>query len=157
MIKQERLFPKSLYCIDASALINLRSYPNDLFPAIWNKLESMVKRDELISPMEVYEEIKARDDSIYKWCKQNIKMFKDIDNCQTQKFSQIETKYDREYWRNQINNDKHWADPWVIALSICEHKDAIIVTDEKNSPNHIPYIAKAFKKQCINLLDFFRA
>ncbi len=54
-----------------------------------------------------------------------------------------------------MNKDAPWADPWLIALSICE--DAIIVTDEKNSSNRIPYIATAFQKQCMNLLDFFKA
>ncbi|MBC7361477.1 MAG: DUF4411 family protein [Candidatus Aminicenantes bacterium] len=158
---QKRLFPR--YCIDASALINLTrypGYPRDIFPAIWEKLESMVKKGELISPIEVYEEIEARDDPIYQWCKQNRKMFKDIDDCQAQQLHQIERKYDSTYWKNQMNiadasgKRKPWADPWVIALSICE--DAIIVTDEKNAPNHIPYIVRAIQRQCLNLIDFFK-
>ncbi|MEM1609222.1 MAG: DUF4411 family protein [Thermoplasmata archaeon] len=161
-MRQRRLYP--IYCIDTSALINLTrypGYPRDIFPAIWNKLESMIKGGEIISPIEVYEEIKARDDPIYKWCKQNKKMFIDIDNCQTQQLHQIERKYDLKVWEIQMNNvdtsgkRKPWADPWVISLGICE--DAIIVTDEKNSPNHIPYIANAFKKQCLSLIDFFKA
>lgn len=157
MKKQIRLFPLQLYCIDASALINLTRYPGypmDIFPSIWVKLEDMVKREELISHVEVQKEIEARKDPIYQWCKQNKKMFKDIDDCQIQKFNQIEGKYDRTYWNKEISKDTPWADPWLIALSICE--DAIIVTDEKNTSNHIPYIANAFQKQCINLLNFFK-
>ncbi len=58
-------------------------------------------------------------------------------------------------------NDKsgHWADPWLIALSICEKTNTattIIVTDEKNAENHIPYIANYFNIQCLNLIDFFK-
>ena len=156
-MKQRRLFPIPIYCIDASALINLTrypGYPKEIFPAIWDKLENMVKRGELISPEEVYKEIEAGGDSISQWCKQNKKMFKDIDDCQTQELNEIEKNYDPNYWKTQMNKDTPWADPWLIALSICE--DAIIVTDERNSPNHIPYIAKFFRKRCLNLLDFFK-
>lgn len=51
MTKQTKLFPVSCYCIDASAPINLTrypGYPQDMFPAIWKKLEGMVERGELI-------------------------------------------------------------------------------------------------------------
>jgi len=114
----------------------------------------MVESDELISHIEIYEEIKKRNDLIYHWCKQNKKMFKDIDECQQQKMPQIEREYDTVYWKTQMNKDEPWADPWSIALSICE--DAIIVTDEKNIQNHIPYIANHFNRQCLNLIDFFK-
>ncbi len=91
-MKQVRLFPVSRYCIDASALINLTrypGYPRDIFPAIWEKLENLVKRGELISHIEVYNEIEKRKDPIYEWCRQNKRMFKDIDDCQTQELSKI--------------------------------------------------------------------
>lgn len=157
MKKQEMLFPIIRYCIDASALINLTRYPGypmDIFPAIWDKLENMVKKGELISHVEVYKEIEKRKDAIYQWCKRNKSMFKDIDECQRNKFKNIESQYDPDYWNNEINKDAPWADPWIIALSICE--DAIIITDENNTPNHIPYIANFFQIRCLNLLDFFR-
>ncbi|MGQ9848014.1 MAG: DUF4411 family protein [Bacteroidales bacterium] len=157
MVKQERLLLSPLYCIDASALINLTKYPGyprDIFPAIWEKLEDMIKRGELISHIEVYGEIEKRKDEIYHWCNQNKKMFKDIDDCQIKEFAIIKTQYDPDYWNNEINKGGPWADPWLIALSICEN--AIIITDEKNTPNHIPYIANHFNRQCLNLIDFFK-
>ena len=51
-------------------------------------------------------------------------------------------------------NREEWADPWIIALAICE--EAIIVSDERNSPDRIPYIASRFGITTLNLLDFFR-
>jgi hypothetical protein len=36
---QRRLSP--VYCIDASALINLKRYRNDIFPTIWKIVEDM--------------------------------------------------------------------------------------------------------------------
>ncbi len=157
MIKQKRLFSSPRYCIDTSTLIHLTrypGYPRDIFPAIWEKLEGMVKRDELISHIEVHREIEAMDDSLCQWCMQNKKMFKDVDDCQRQQMNKIEGKYDQRYWNTEINKDTPWADPWLIALSICE--DAIIVADEKDTPNHIPYVANAFQRKCLNLLDFFK-
>ncbi|RZN38276.1 MAG: DUF4411 family protein [Methanophagales archaeon ANME-1-THS] len=155
MSKQLRLGP--VYCSDASALINITrypGYPKDVFPTIWKKLESMIKGGELISHVEVFKEIKKRNDPIYQWCKQNKNMFKDIDDCQIKELENIKTKYDPIYWNTEINKGGPWADPWVVALSICE--DAIIITDEKNAPNHIPWIANHFDRRCLNLIDFFK-
>ena len=140
MHRELELFPKIVYCIDTSSLINLIPpwkkdvYRRDVFPTIWEKLESMIKNEELISPLEVYKEIKVGQDEIYKWCKNNKKMFNDIDECQGQKLKDIKKQYDKKYWENEIRKPR-WADPWVIALSICER--AIIVADEKNVPNRM--------------------
>ena len=159
MHRESELFPRTIYCIDTSSLINLMPpwkkdvYRRDVLPVIWEKLESMIKNEKLISPLEVYEEIKIGQDEIYKWCKNNKKMFSDIDDCQRQKFQNVEKQYDKNYWGNEINKPR-WADPWVIALSICE--EAIIVADEKNTQNRIPFIAVKFSRECLGLLDFFK-
>ena len=113
----------------------------------------MIKNRQLIAPLEVYGEIEIVKDEIYGWCKNNKKMFKDIDECQIQEIKRIETKYYKSYWEIEINKPK-WADPWVIALSICE--DAIVVADEKDTPNRIPAIATMFDLKCLRLIDFLK-
>src|SRR3989304_6382413 len=140
MHPQQKIFRETVYCIDTSSLINLKPFRRDVFPTIWSKLESMIKNGELIAPMEVYGEIEIGKDKIYDWCKNNKEMFKDIDECQIQKLQEVKKRYDKNYWENEINKPK-WADPWVIALSICE--EGIIVADEKKTPNRIPFIANA--------------
>jgi len=46
------------YCIDTSALIDFnRTYPRDVFPSLWEKMELMVKNGNLIAPKEVLNEI----------------------------------------------------------------------------------------------------
>jgi len=155
MTVQKSLF--RIYCIDASALINLTrypGYPREIFPTIWEKLENMIKRNEFISHIEVYKEIAKGGDLLFRWCKDHKKMFKDVEDCQIEEFRKIKPRYDPHYWNNQIDRDKPWADPWLIALSIC--KDAIIVTDEKNIQNRIPYIANHFNIPCLNLINFFK-
>lgn len=114
----------------------------------------MIKSGELISHLQVYKEIEVGKDVIYSWCKSNKKMFRDIDDCQIQELQNVKEKYDRDYWENEINKTSPWADPWVIAISICE--EAIIVADEKNTPNKIPFISSALGVKCLGLLDFFK-
>lgn len=156
MPRQPELFPKIVYCIDTSSLINLKPYRSDVFPTIWNKLENMIRNGELISHLQVYKEIEVGRDEIYNWCKNknNNKMFRDVDECQIQKFQDIKRQYDSNYWENEINKTGPWADPWVIALSICE--EAFIVADEKSVPNRIPVISAVFGVKCLELLDFFK-
>ena len=154
MPKESELFPRKVYSIDSSSLINLKPYRRDIFPTIWDKLELMINSGELISPIEVYNEIEVGNDIIYEWCKANNQMFKDIDDCQINEISRIEKRYDKSYWENEMNKP-YWADPWIIALGICEK--AIIVADEKNVQNKIPFIAATFDElKCLNLLDFFK-
>ena len=88
------------------------------------------------------------------WCKQNKKMFIDIDDCQRMEIKKIQKKYNPSYWNSEINKNGPWADPWLIALSICEN--LILVTDEGNSENSIPYIANILKVKCLGRIDFFR-
>lgn len=96
MPRQPDLFPKTIYSIDTSSLINLSPawkkdvYRRDVFSSIWVKMETMIKNKELISPMEVYEEIKVGQDEIQKWCKKNRNMFKDIDDCQRERLLEIQ-------------------------------------------------------------------
>ncbi|MCM8811197.1 MAG: hypothetical protein NC917_06085 [Candidatus Omnitrophica bacterium] len=47
------------------------------------------------------------------------------------KFNEIKLKYSKSHWDAETNRvGQEWADPWIIALAICE--DAKIVSDEKN-------------------------
>lgn len=155
-IKHPQLFPVTRYCIDSSAMIDLAKwYPRDIFPKIWDELGNMVKREVLISHLQVYAEIQKKDDELFKWCKKNKKMFKDVDECQKKAIKEIQGKYDPDYWNREISKTSPWADPWLIAISICEEK-VIIVTNEGNKPNHIPYVASVFRVKCLNLLNFFR-
>ncbi|PKP58836.1 MAG: DUF4411 domain-containing protein [Candidatus Altiarchaeales archaeon HGW-Altiarchaeales-1] len=160
MEKHLKLSENLIYCIDADALINIKKhYPKDidLFSPIWNKLEDMVKNDTLISSIEVFEEINDatdKNDFLLQWSTKNKNMFRGIDdNCQKEEFENVKSKYDKDYWDKESAKGP-WADPWLIALSIC--KKATLVTSEKNAQNHIPYIADCFKIHSMNLLDFFR-
>ncbi len=151
------LFPITIYCADTGFLINFKHYRRDIntFKPIWDKIEEMIKNKTFISHIEVFKEIKEGKDEIYEWSRNKMvkKMFKDVDQCQTEKIKEIQLRYDKNYWERNSSKPV-WADPWVIALAICE--DAVIVADEKNAQNRIPYIANHFNLRCLNRFDFFK-
>lgn len=152
MEKQTKL--STIYCIDASALINLRRYRRDVFPTVWEKMERKVQNGLLISHAEVLREIDAGKDEILKWCRKNRRMFKGVDDCQRKQFEIIESRYEENYWNMSVNKPGPWADPWIIALAICEN--GVIVTDESNKRNRIPAIAEKLHVSSLSLLDFFK-
>ncbi len=85
MEKQERLFYKTIYCMDSNSLINITRYPGyqrDIFLSIWDKLENMVNEEKIILHVEVFRELKRKEDKILEWCKQNKNMFKEINERQ---------------------------------------------------------------------------
>jgi hypothetical protein len=161
---------EKIYIIDSCALINLfrhsglpyEPYPEDLFPNLWKKIKGMTNSGILISHTSVYKEISRKDDQAKDWCEKNKRMFKDVDECQLEVFQQVRQSYDPHYWKRELNKNSEWADPWIIALSVC-HGNATIVTDEKmtdhNNPNvgnRIPDIARKLNIPCMNLMDFLR-
>jgi len=161
--KQPSLFNLKIYCIDASSIINLfrhsglpyPPYHTDIFEGLWTKLDYIIKNGELISHIIVLKEMSKRDDDAKKWYQKYNNMFRDIDDCQIEQIEKIKTKYSKSQWDAEINRKgQEWADPWIIALAICE--EAIIVSDERNSPDKIPFIASHFRIRTLNLMDFFK-
>jgi len=154
MDKQFKLLLSQAYCIDTDSLIEFRRYPKDVFPSVWQKIESMIKSGNLISHLEVYKEINEGRDEIVDWCKSHRKIFKDLDDCQSIEIKNVQAKYDADAWARETSKTGPWADPWVIALALCEQ--AMIITQERNKPNKIPFIADLLGLKSLNLIDFFR-
>ena len=155
MAKQFKLQLSQAYCIDTDSLIELKRYPKDVFPSVWQKIESMAKSGDLISHIEVYKEINEGRDEIVDWCKSHRKIFKDIDDCQSTEIKKVQAKYDANVWAIEINKTGPWADPWLIALALCE-QNAMVVTQESNKPNRIPFVAGLLGVKALNLIDLFR-
>jgi hypothetical protein len=155
-MKQQALFEvkSKIYCIDSSSLINLfRHYPRNNFTSLWGELDKIIKNGQIISHITVLNEISKKDDEIKEWCQNHKSIFRYFDECQMYKISEIEKKYSESHWQAGMNR-KEWADPWIIALAICEK--AIIVSDERNSRDRIPYIANQFGITTLNLMEFFK-
>jgi len=65
------------YCFDTSALIECwsRSYPPDVFPGLWVKLDELVTQQEVLCPEEVRIELARQEDELAKWVKVRPQLF----------------------------------------------------------------------------------
>lgn len=144
------------YVIDTSALLDLwrRYYPKDVFATLWKHVLGLIGQGLLISPMEVYAELKNIDDELLEWAKKNKTMFAALNNTQLKIVEEIVGSHP-----NFIDSlkDTPEADPFIIALA--KSKDWKVVTSEK--PNiggrpRIPDVCVDYEIGCLNLLSFFR-
>jgi len=156
------------YIIDTSSLVGLKLHsPIDVFPGVWNKLESLINSGRLFSPEEVYFEIKKKDDDLYKWVtKVRKKLFRKVTQRQVEIVSNILKDYPS---LAHSNKESIAADPWLIALAIelKEQKQLdldsaqikrIIVTEEcvRGNKVKIPFVCNKFSIIAINVIEMFR-
>lgn len=145
------------YCIDTSALIDLHTnhYPPDIFPGLWNDLQSLVDQGLLIAPDEVFQEICRKDDGLAKWGKSNRKMFLPLDSDQIQAVSIILEKFPGLVDQNKTIPE---ADPFIIALAKCRAWTVVTSERPNNSPVRpkIPNVCSSINVRWIKLLEFFR-
>lgn len=141
------------YCIDTSALIHLSmEYPVDVFPSPWADLERLKSNGRLIAPRQVLEELRRKNDVLFKWAKANRDMFAQVTEEQTRLANDIVHNFP-----NLIDEKKETeeADPFVIALAITD--GCAVVTQEKGeSGRKIPGVCKHYEVQCLSLLELFR-
>ncbi len=66
-----------MYCIDNSSLIHgwNETYPPEIFPTLWNKIQNLVDTKVLVSTEEVLMEILAGDDDLCVWAKRQKDFF----------------------------------------------------------------------------------
>jgi hypothetical protein len=155
------------YVVDSSSLIELNlRYPIDIFPGTWNKLQTLIKKGLLISPVEVFKEIVLRDDSLGKWAKKNKNIFRELDESQIEIVKGILTKYPN---LAKSDNEVAAADAFLIALAVTCNESSqktltgavrknLIVTEERIRGNRvrIPFVCKDYNIACINVIELFR-
>ena len=146
------------YCIDTSALIGawIRWYPQEMFPSLWERVDTLIDDDRLISSEEVLHELERKEgDTLHEWAKERHEVFlplgDDIQTCA----SQIMTTHPRLV---DGRTGKSFADPWVIATAHT-HK-AIVVTEEKPTGKRdrpkIPDVCRDMQVDCISFVDLIR-
>lgn len=152
------------YIIDTSSLIELNKHnPRDVYPGVWNRIESLISSGRLVAPKEVLNEIKQIDDSLSKWAKTQNKMFIEPTIRQIEIVKDILDKYPA-----LIKTERKFdADPWVIALAIelSTQKQTtlltikrIVVTEEKlrGEKIKIPFVCEKMLIESIDIIDMFR-
>jgi hypothetical protein len=156
----------NIYIIDTSSLIEMKNrYPKKNFPRLWEKVEELISKNRLISPLEVRKEIERGDDELSKWVKNKKinRMFIKPDSLQMEKAKEIINKYDLAQVEKPDNLN---ADPYLIALALVKKErskkelvemklfdkdnvniDYIIITEESTKPKKIPSIGSKESKK----------
>jgi hypothetical protein len=152
------------YIMDTSSLVELnRHNPIDVFPSVWNNLESLSKKGLLVAPAEVLSEVKERDDELASWAKRNNRIFRPP----TKKQIEILKDVLKNYPALVKEDRKYDADAWVVALAV-EMKASyqqtiieikrIVVTEEKlrGEKVKIPLVCQKYEIEAIGIIEMFR-
>ena len=120
------------YSIDTSAIIGAwrRSYPPDVFPALWGKLEGLIEKGQLIATEEVLFELERKDDDVWRWGRAQATMFVEVDEGIQVLVHTILTAHPRLLDTRKSGSG---ADPFVIALA--KARGCTVVTEEKATNN----------------------
>ncbi len=148
---------KPSYCFDTSSLVQAwtRSYPFDVFPTFWDKMEELVEQGRIVVPDEVERETSRRDDGLQKWIKDKDGLVWKIDEELQESVKEILSDF-----QFMVKNrpGKNAADPWVVALARITKR--IVVTeeieDDASKNPKIPMVCKHYGIEFKRLLDVIR-
>ena len=142
---------KRIYVIDACSLIDAAHSYNmskRSFSYIWETLDNEIANGNLISSIEIYNELK--DEDLENWAKRHKHAFlpltKDI---------QDKTKTILEKYPNMIkirSNKNSNGDPFLIATAMVV--GGIIVTNEGTKSNGIPAVCQGLGIEYMNLSQY---
>lgn len=147
---------KTIYVIDACALINAAQNYNitkKSFAHIWEALDGMIQRGELISSAEIMDELK--DDGLQSWAKQRKEFFLPLSKEVQAKTVEVLAQFPTLIKIRSTGNSN--ADPFLVATAALQ--GGTIVTDEKLGDSKtkdykIPNVCQALEIPYMNLHTF---
>lgn len=158
-----------VYIVDSNFFIQAHreSYPLDVAFSFWNKVKQLADEGRIISIDKVKNEIYDKNDDLEKWCKANLpkNFFKDsspVIAAYNNVCAWALSKSDH-YLPKALNEflDSDIADAFLIAYSLADVTNRIVVTQEKSEPNKknkikIPEACNALNVQFVNTIEMFR-
>lgn len=127
----------NLYVLDANVYMEAfqHYYAPDLAPGFWDYLRYLALEGRIYSPIEVFEEIKKREDELTQWAKAiaNV-LFREPDDDVIRYFQHVADRVRRDYEPYHAEVFLDGADPWVIAHAWA--KRDIVVTHENRKDIH---------------------
>ena len=147
---------KTVYVIDACALIDAaKEYKmsKKTFLPIWEAFDELIKKGELITSIEILDELK--DDDLIEWSKHRKEFFLPLSKEVQEQAMIILKKYPTMIKMKSSSNSN--GDPFLVATAIVNN--GCIVTnersgDEKTGDFHIPNVCKGFDIPYIDLHAF---
>jgi hypothetical protein len=144
------------YCFDTSALIECwsRSYPPDVFPGLWLKLDDLIAQQQVLRPEEVRIELARQDDELAKWVKARPHLFIELDDAVQLATSEVLAQHPLLM---KATKNRDGADPFVIATA--RVRSLTVVTEETGGSDtkpKIPSVCQALAVPCVSVLRFLR-
>ena len=144
-----------IYCFDTSSLLHAwrRAYPPKRFTGLWAAFDQLIDGSRMIASVEVYNELKKKDDDVFGWAKERKEaMFVEIDDNVQAQVVRLMQLYPKLV---DTGKGKSGGDPFVIAQALGDNPSLVVVTQEAGgsaaSPR-IPYVCDQEGIQHINLL-----
>jgi hypothetical protein len=131
-----------------------RHYPSDLFPAFWEKMDSLASEGRLKAPPELIEELGQRDEEWRQWVyEREEQIIVPPDAAYVAAIRKVVTTY----VAMGVDPAKLTGDPFFIALSLTG--GMTLLTSEKPGKGavKIPKVSEALGVKTITLLAFMRA
>lgn len=142
-----------VYSIDSSSLIHAwnRAYRPKNFPTFWRLLEDLIEEGRLKASIEVYNELKKKDDEVFAWAKRHKDdLFMEIDEATQDRVIELMTEYPTLV---DTTKGRSGGDPFVIALALAGKPRMTVVTQEDRGKMRIPDVCNEELLDCINLAD----
>ncbi len=146
-----------VYCFDTSSLIECwsRSYPPDILPGLWLKLDNLITQQQVLCADEVRVELEKQEDELSKWVQARPHMFVPLDDDIQRATSAV---LEQHPLLMKATKNRNGADPFVIATA--RVRKFTVVTEEKGGTAtrpKIPSVCQSLGVPCINVLSFIRA
>lgn len=148
------------YCLDSGIFIEAwNKYYSPIFCSdYWDILSELGKKDAIIVPSSVKEEIYKIDDKLKEWLEEHEFLIRDIDEKVQTSLKLIFDKDEKHKRLVDSIKGRSMADPWVIAHALAEK--ATVVTKENKEINmdtdriKIPNVCDNMGIRCIDDFQF---
>lgn len=141
------------YSIDSSALIHAwrRAYRPKNFPSFWQHMDDLIDEGRLKASIEVYNELKKKDDDVYQWCKERKdKLVVEIDEATQDAVVELMANYPRLV---DTAKGRSGGDPFVIALAQAASVQMTVVTEENPGKTKIPDVCADEGIEVMKIVD----
>lgn len=158
-----------VYVVDSNFFIDAHraNYPLDIAFSFWNKVKELATAGTIISIDKVKAELYDKNDALEHWCKANLPsdFFKSTSEI-INEYGQVSTwaiSMQSHYLPNALNEflDADEADAFIVAYSLVDKVNRIIVTQEISQPNRknkikIPEACIHFNVRYLKTMEMLR-
>lgn len=142
-----------IYCIDTSSLVHAwrRAYPPKRFGGLWVAIDKLIDDGRLVATIEVYLELKKKDDDIFAWAKDRKEtLFVEIDDDVQSEVVRIMQEYPKLV---DTGKGKSGGDPFVIAQALAGNSRLVVVTQEAGGTADKPRIPYVCDREGVRHID----